>query len=264
MSHSWKRRTHIGSIMHDTPVVIRNIISVDLWGGVLIEVEFHPWYNIACVDGNITVAVRSGLLMLESNCMTQLMHHSCMLEGQGLPQCAWDVEWLTLEDLHFCIHGSVTLSGIHQSSRQMKSSRCQWRSKCNYVLMPFAWISDKYTFPTQPSHSWWCWFQRNLHDISILVPAVHFMVPWYHKNWSLIDQDAPPAVINTRKGEQTVRLTEGSSCNWVWNDIVCPSQSCISLSLSLESPRRFLPTGTIKNNCCEEVPIKYTFGTFWV
>ena len=66
--------------MHDASVVVGNAVVVDGVGRVLLEVELSAWLNVAKVDDDETVAIRSRLLVLESHCMTNLVHDHTFLQ----------------------------------------------------------------------------------------------------------------------------------------------------------------------------------------
>ena len=68
--------------MHDASVVVGNAVVVDGVGRVLLEVELSAWLNVAKVDDDETVAIRSRLLVLESHRVTNLVHDHAFLQLQ--------------------------------------------------------------------------------------------------------------------------------------------------------------------------------------
>ncbi len=66
--------------MHDTAVIIGYVVGVDNLCGVVVKIEGHAWQDVLCHNGDVTITIRSCLLVLEAHRVAQLVHNNPLLQ----------------------------------------------------------------------------------------------------------------------------------------------------------------------------------------
>ena len=66
--------------MHDAGVVIGNVVIIDEAGAKLLKIIIHASWNVLSQNVHVTVSIRTCLLMLKADCVSQFVNDNFFLK----------------------------------------------------------------------------------------------------------------------------------------------------------------------------------------